>query len=733
MNDMVDQHADDDRPLVPDDCGGDADDGVYDESGELTFAESTRGHMGSADVADPTISVPHVRPLPVTRPCARTVLDGSWYLEILGRFAFFQTRGALRIEATNARLRASGDMYTRSPVVSPVVPGSMPPADTDLTLPPEALVIRRNWYPTFPQSEYSWYFRSTGVSYVGGVLVVTFVRHLWSRQQQEFVSTDKGWLRLTCQRRLVRLPTFPQPTIQLTGTAMIGGRRHAIRATKTSPYYRGCHVEVDVMTNRSWIASAATAGGPVTFTGVYRSHGLDFTAVVNDTNVPADANLTVAELHALLAAHRTPPSGTSWRLWLFVGSRLGTGGTLGLMFDQIAPHREGAVGFADPMLSSSPIIDPSAQNQPLGNVPAAFLRTLIHEAGHAYNLFHPKHDVHPVPTGTTIMNQTGDVMGFASTTNTFPGNATFAFHDHSATSLVHSPDPQVAPGWKEFEWGHGSLSSGVPEPADVAGLVGGADTDGLSLDLTVPELIIRGEVVIADVTVTNTGEMPRRVTSRLNLAEDDLYIHVDCPNGAYARLRDVVLACSEPRLVELAPGESISASFQLFFTNEGFTFDQPGMYELTAELDVGDGSQQVLRSQPVRLEVQLPIEGDQRRLAALTLDETVGRSVALGDYGVDEDVADTLESVVDDFAATDTGAVMGLVLANGFSRDTLDLTSGDVAAPARQGDADQILDRLTEHRTVAQLQRLAGAAVSSLEPDAPVIDKLRGRSNASDS
>jgi hypothetical protein len=58
------------------------------------------------------------------------------------------------------------------------------------------------------------------------------------------------------------------------------------------------------------------------------------------------------------------------------------------------------------------------------------------------------------------MNQTGDVMSFASEANPYPCNASFAFAEHDRMSLIHSPDPQVRPGWKPFQWGHGSLSAG---------------------------------------------------------------------------------------------------------------------------------------------------------------------------------------------------------------------------------------------------------------------------------
>ena len=125
-------------------------------------------------------------------------------------------------------------------------------------------------------------------------------------------------------------------------------------------------------------------------------------------------------------------------------------------------NREGAVGFADPTLPNLNIILSSARNQALNNVPAAFLRTLIHEAGHAFNLFHPKHDVHSPAIGTTIMNQTSDVVGFATAANPYPCNATFDFNEHNRTSLIHSPDPQVKPGWKEFGWGSRERLVGPP-------------------------------------------------------------------------------------------------------------------------------------------------------------------------------------------------------------------------------------------------------------------------------
>jgi pimeloyl-ACP methyl ester carboxylesterase len=212
-------------------------------------------------------------------------------------------------------------------------------------------------------------------------------------------------MKLVCGKAFTH-PGLPQPTIQMSGTAEIGGETYDIVARKTSPYYRGCRVEVDLMQTRSFPATAETcAGAALTLASIYRTAGWDCQTRVSQTNIPDDPDLTTAELQAALTTFRDPASGPAWRLWLLVGSS--QGGLFGIMFDDAEPHREGAAGFFDPTLPGDDIIEVSARNKKLGEVPSAFLRTLVHEAGHAFNLFHPKHDVHTVPIGTTIMNQTG--------------------------------------------------------------------------------------------------------------------------------------------------------------------------------------------------------------------------------------------------------------------------------------------------------------------------------------
>jgi hypothetical protein len=390
------------------------------------------------------------------------------------------------------------------------------------------------------------------------------------------------------------------------------------------------------------------------------------------------------------------------------------------MFDDQAPHREGVVGFYDPTLPSDPRIQISAQGQKLGDVPIAFMRTLVHEAGHAFNLFHPKHDVHTVPVGSTIMNQTGDVMGFASAANPYPCNALFNFDEHNRTSLIHSPDPQVAPGGKPFGWGHGDLFAGVAEPVDAAGLMSDiAEADDLRLDLTLPDTVFRGEFVTATFTLTNVSDRTRLVTTALNLSQGDLRLRVTPPASLPRDVRDVIVACGDRVLEELKPGESREAVSQIFYTTAGRTFRQTGRYYVSAELDTG--TSQVVRSAPVEIVVRAPLSDDERAISLLTMDEAVARSLALGDFVLDTAARTGLELLADRYGSTTTGAAAALVLANALARPLRDPRSQKVLRKAEGDSARRRVASAIKAHGEDQVVCLAVAVAAPTEADAAVL------------
>lgn len=670
------------------------------------------------------------------RPCPISALDGSWLLEIERKTIFAPfVRGPMRIEVGASSLRISGDLYsTRTFFPNVEIPQlEVPPVigpggdEPDVALPDSGLFpLLKNWYPSFPMSQYSWYFRSEGATYSGGTLTISIARHLWNRVTKEFTTVDHGRLVLNCTRTLLVLPQVP---LKMTGTLSIGGSSVKVTATKTSPLYRGCRVEVDALVNRTWPASATTgSGATVTFRSVYATAGWDVMVATDEVNIPDDADLTNAELQTLLSGHRQPAAlGENWRLWLLLGST--QGGLFGIMFDDDTVPREGAAGFADVTLSNDTRIAAAARNQPLDDVPAAFLRTLVHEAGHAFNLFHPKHDVHNPGIGTEIMNQTGDVIGFASATNTYPGNATFAFSEHDRTSLIHSPDPQVRPGWKNFGWGHGSLSSGLPAPVDVAGLDTG-DGDGggeLELTLDLPAQAFVGEYVTARLVLTNRGDQARAVTTLLDLARGDVTFLRVRPDGSLDHVLDVAVGCGPRPMVTLEPGQSITGYAQVFFTNQGVTFADPGRHTLVARIEADAFT--TVHSAPVTVDVRTPASDTEVDISARMLTAGVGRAFALGDFAGNDAVRAELTGLAEAHASTDTGAAGALVLANALARSFTDFRRGETRDP-EPDEAQRFLDLAVAGRSAVRALELAVTVASPTEKNAPVVADTLARVSA---
>ena len=723
-------------PLIPDDYGQDELSYEADHVGATTYRRFPGPSAYERAAPGPVTRVP------LNRPCSLGALNGSWNITIRPKTGFLagQLRGPMRLEAADGELRVSGDLYYKgwrftSRLMSRGV--TIPRGDLglgeDVAGSPVASATavaywNRNWYPHYPFDEYTWYFRSTGASYAGGELYFPLMRHIWNKSTQEFVTTEAGWMKFTCSRSLVYSRWYPQPTIKMTGEAMIGGKLHIVTATKTSPYYRGAVVEVDVMTDRSWPASA----GGHTFSGTYRGDGIDLAINMSQTNIPEDNTLTDAELHTLLSSWRDISDiGSTWRIWTLVGSKRSGSNTFGLMFDQAAPHREGCVSYTDAMFSSSSVLKPSVKNKRLGDVPVGHLRTLVHEVGHVLNLYHPKHDVHNPGIGTTIMNQTGDVMGQATAGNLYPDNATFAFSDHNRTSLIHSPDPQVAPGWKPFGWGHGSLFSGTPSPVDVIGLVQAeSGGDGIHLDIEVPANAVRGEFITARVTVTNRSASSVPMSSALNLAEGDLEIGVTTPAGRDLVLRDVVQVCGEPQEIELAAGESLTRTVQLFYGNNGHVFDEAGRYELRARFVPDAGVETTVDSDVVSTTLREPASDDEREMADLSMDADVGLSFALGDFANYDEAGAKLKTLSEGYATTDTGTAAALVLANAYGRTFRDVRKGTVVRKRSAADVSSALDRAMEDIDLVHLAEIATTIPSAGDKEAPVIPELIDRMSA---
>ena len=108
----------------------------------------------------------------------------------------------------------------------------------------------------------------------------------------------------------------------------------------------------------------------------------------------------------------------------------------------------------------------------------------------------------------------------------------------------------------------------------MSGLTTGDSADGLELTVRMAGQAF-GEYLTAEVTLSNTGDSPRQVTSKLTLAEGDLVFLRTMPSGV-DHVLDITVGCGPRPMVLLQAGESISNHVQVFFTTQGVTFSTPG-------------------------------------------------------------------------------------------------------------------------------------------------------------
>jgi hypothetical protein len=215
----------------------------------------------------------------------------------------------------------------------------------------------------------------------------------------------------------------------------------------------------------------------------------------------------------------------------------------------------------------------------------------------------------------------------------------------------------------------------------------------LTIDLDIPQDVVRGEIVTAIVRVRNISDRALPVSSRLNIFESDLRIMTTFPNKRRVGIQGIILHDSPPRIKELKPRQEIESCVNIFYTNVGLTFNELGSYVLQAEYFPSVKMATVLSNQKL-VYTRPAVDGEQRDLERLAMSERVGRSIAIGDAGNDEEVIGSLEQIANRFSNRKSGVLAALVLGNTFSRELRDLRTGDLVRKKDQPKSDKILDSI---------------------------------------
>ena len=215
-----------------------------------------------------------------------------------------------------------------------------------------------------------------------------------------------------------------------------------------------------------------------------------------------------------------------------------------------------------------------------------------------------------------------------------------------------------------------SPAAGQADPSDLR----------LSLDIGKSEVVV-GEPIYATLILTNGGTSPVPVFP-------DLYPEVEVGaieirrDGATERFRPTAVDDVETQVQELAAGQSVSATFPIFFGVKGWVFTEPGSYELTglySHPTAGPSGQ--LRSAPVALSV---VDGGPAG-ALLTDGNPGGREAGLfmhwegGDH-LRHGIA-VLETVIEQYPNALQAHYARLSLGLSFSRGFRDYSIGKVRPP----------------------------------------------------
>ncbi len=434
-----------------------------------------------------------------------------------------------------------------------------------------------------------------------------------------------------------------------------------------------------------------------------------------------------SQLHGLMtrfAAGDTARRG--WQLHLLLLAQCRDPRVFGIMFDagiddENGLPRQGAAVFTRPIAGH------------LAGAERKTVQTVVHELGHALNLAHRFEAEIGRADSTSFMNYDWRYLG-GNQRERFWRDFRWTFDPDELAFLHHGPWPAVVPGGQPFHsaryWG-GADADGAPSrpPAPAA---------GLALHLVPPAagtVFGYAQPVYLTVELSNRSGAPRAVPSflidpkagylriglrRLDggdrgaLGADDAARRG--PAGApflppAARVfqpivvRDYEHDAGDPAADLLPDGASVSANLNLTFGAAGFSFAEPGTYEVSAALVVPDAERgdAVVTSEPLPIRISYPHSPDEERDALLLLTRDVGAWLALGGSDVLTDAAVAVEAVrkrrmgrrrkvVDP-----TVAYIVRAEAINASRDFVTYADGDFAV--RRSDpekAARLLDRLDE-------------------------------------
>jgi len=383
------------------------------------------------------------------------------------------------------------------------------------------------------------------------------------------------------------------------------------------------------------------AGGPpeASLTKIYHDAGIELEVRHDQTDLPRVERVRLADLHNLMTSFEnvTAPTGVGKIHALIVTADEDDPRTLGIMFD-----------FNDRDVNSLPrqgfAVFASA-HQGLANPTAELLLTTAHEMAHCFNLHHADWDGQSFHDHATVESYSmADTVRWALSGSSkthikqhqinevWPGQGGLPFGTVRSGHLdLHKSDPaesfsidsdRAAPGVAARAASHKALARERSE-------VRAVEADDLRLVLEAPKTTyLVSEPVVLTVGLHNAGSRDRYVLPLLDPRFQFLNVEIrrkDAPD--FRAFRSAVLA--DARGVDAArlkPGDSRHEEIKVFFGADGWTFKEPGTYEVRVDYPAGGVTPDALGQEPTRVQspvlelvIQNPTTSSDRRAARTVL------------------------------------------------------------------------------------------------------------------
>ena len=432
---------------------------------------------------------------------------------------------------------------------------------------------------------------------------------------------------------------FPWSGPNFTGRWVEGGvDKGFVSLSWVSDFFRRASVEIDTLVGA--VAPNPVpdgAGATEYFRSIYAKHGWDLAVVSDEVNVPVPPKVppinpndcwSAGDLHGLMTAHRNPATNLDldWHVHLMVvPAKLGCG--RGVMYDTIDVPREGCASFSD---DGYPVTDSvnfgAAANQKQRDVPRAFLRSATHEITHTFNQIHQEQETMADNSIMTTTPSVADVLGGPNTgaPGVFPDQINLAVNTTVRHHLVHMPDPVIRPGgWPFASW----FGNTVPQATDRHLF------DASELDLTVtaaPASVALGQPLELSWTLTNRSSGSLIIPTDVRLEGLFASMVITDPAGTQRPFRAYVILCDNVKLGEMSPGGTVSASYRVFWSSDGFAFPRPGHYRVSVAVTWSAQGVPVGVEQGIDVFIEFPTTASDNQAAGLVLNTEVGKWVALG-------------------------------------------------------------------------------------------------------